>query len=72
MLGDLAANSPDAAIVADWIARVEMHWARQTEREMIELVNGKIGRGEVVTESEKAAFVSALEATRRKMPVVEK
>jgi len=72
MLGDEAANSPDAAIVADWIARVEMHWARQTEIEMLELVNGKIGRGETVSDGEKAAFVSALEATRRKMPVPEK
>ncbi len=72
MLSDEAGNSPDAAIVDDWIARVEMHWARQTEIEMLELVNGKIGRGETVSDGEKAAFVSALEATRRKMPVPEK
>ncbi|PQV64035.1 DNA primase, catalytic core [Abditibacterium utsteinense] len=72
MLSDEANQSPDAAIIDDWIARVEMHWARQTEIEMFELVNGKIGRGETVSEMEKAAFVSALEATRRKMPVPEK
>ncbi len=72
MLSDEASQSPDAAIINDWIARVEMHWARQTEIEMLELVNGKIGRGEAVSEGEKAAMVSALEATRRKMPVPEK
>ncbi len=72
MLGDLAANSPDALIVADWIARVEMHWARQAEIEMSELIKGKIERQEPISEEEKAAFSSALEATRRKVPVPEK
>ncbi|MBW3637443.1 MAG: DNA primase, partial [Armatimonadetes bacterium] len=72
MLSDEAASLPDADVINDWIARVEWHWARQREIEMSELIKGKIERGETVSESERAAFSAALEATRRKMPVPEK
>ena len=72
MLSDEAATAPDVAVINDWIARVEMHWARQAEIEMSELIRGKIERGESVSDAEKAAFANALAATKRKMPVLEK
>ena len=72
MLADDAANLPSAEVVNDWIYRVEWYWARQAEKEMLELISGKITRGETVSDAERAAYTAALVATKRKMPVPEK
>lgn len=72
MLSDEANVLPDAGIINDWIARVEKHWARQAEVEMLEVIVNKTKIGEPVTDAEKAALNAALVATKRKMPVPEK
>ena len=69
MLADGAGAPLEGNVVNDWIKRVEKHWAQQTEREMLELVRGKIERGETLSESEREGLNVALVANKRKMPV---
>jgi len=71
-LGDEAAQAPEQRVVNDWIARVKWHHAQNAEREMIEMVKGKIERGESVTDEEKELLSGALTATKRKMPLEKK
>lgn len=71
-LGDDAAQAPDAAVIADWIYRVGLHHAQNAERETLELIKGKLERGESVSDEEKELLVSALQATKRKMPLEKK
>jgi DNA primase len=72
MLSDEASALPDAIVINDWIARVEMHWARQAEAEMLEVLKGKIDREEKISEAEREALAKVLAATKRKMPVPQK
>ena len=62
---ELSAESTEE-VINDWIWRVELHWALQTEAEVLEMVTGKIARQEAVTEDEKAILNGALRATKRK------
>jgi len=71
-LGDEAAQAPEERVVKDWIERVKWHHAQNAEREMFELIKGKIERGEAVSSDEKELLSGALTATRRKMPVEKK
>ena len=72
MLSPGASAPPDGKVVDDWMARVEWHWAQRAETETLEMIRGKIDRGEVVSSAEKEILVAALVATRRKTPVLEK
>ncbi len=71
-LGDEAAQVPEAEIINGWVRRVEMHHAQNAEREMMEMIKEKIGRGESVSDEEKELFFASLRATNRKMPVEKK
>jgi DNA primase len=65
----LAPNSdslPDSKIIDSWIEKVNLHHARQVEEETLEMIRGKIDRGEPVSVEEKALLQSALLATKRK------
>jgi len=53
-------------IINDCVARVEDHWARQIERETLEMLQLKIARAEPISEAERQAYNAALLATRRK------
>jgi DNA primase catalytic core len=55
-------------VIDDWIARVEGHHARQREREILEIVKGKLERGEAVTPQEYEQFVQATRDTKRARP----
>ncbi|MDQ3814439.1 MAG: DNA primase [Armatimonadota bacterium] len=66
MLADEAQTAAEARVIEDWIARIKGHWAKQTEREILELVKGKLQRGELVTDEERAAYQAALLQTKRK------
>ncbi len=63
---ELSAESTEE-VINDWIWRVELHWALQTEAEVLEMVTGKIARQETVTDDEKAILAGALRATKRKV-----
>ena len=63
---ELSAESTEE-VINDWIWRVELHWALQTEAEVLEMVTGKIARKEEVTDDEKAILNGALRATKRKV-----
>ena len=63
---ELSAESTEE-VINDWIWRVELHWALQTEAEVLEMVTGKIARQEEVTDDEKAILNGALRATKRKI-----
>ena len=67
MLSPELSGMPEEEVIDDWIWRVEYHWALQTEAEVLEMVTGKIGRAETVTDDEKAILAGALRATRRKV-----
>ena len=67
MLSPEFCGAPEEEVVDDWIWRVEYHWALQTEAEVLEMVTGKIARGETVTDDEKAILAGALRATKRKV-----
>lgn len=68
MLSDESQSVPDDRVVADWVARVRGHWARQREQEILELVKGKLERGEAISGEERAAYNQALLGTKRKVP----
>jgi DNA primase len=65
MLTDEAQTPPELRVIDDWIARVQGHWLRQTERESLESIRLKLERGEPITEEEKDALASALRGTKR-------
>ena len=71
-LGDEAAQVPEERVVKDWIGRVKWHHAQNAEREMIEMVKGKIARDEPVSDEEKELLSGALRAAKRKMPLEKK
>ncbi len=71
-LGDEAAQIPEERVVKDWIGRVKWHHAQNAEREMIEMVKGKIARDEPVSDEEKELLSGALRAAKRKMPLEKK
>jgi DNA primase catalytic core len=71
-LGDDAAHTPEARIVEGWISKINLHHAQNAEREMIEMVKGKIARGEAVLDDEKELLSGALRAAKRKMPLEKK
>ena len=66
LLSDDAQIAATDKVIDDWIARVQGHWAKQTEQEVLELVTGKLERGEEVTAEERAAYMEALVKTKRK------
>jgi DNA primase len=66
MMNDEAQTPATEAVVQDCIERIEGHWARQIEREILELVQLKLERGERISEEERAAYHAALLATGRK------
>jgi hypothetical protein len=68
MLWDQAQIAATAEIIDDCIARVRGHWAKQIEREIIELIRLKLERGEPITEQERLNYNNALIATGRKSP----
>lgn len=65
MLTDEAQTPPELRVIDDWIARVQGHWLRQTERESLESIRLKLERGEPITEEEKDALANALRGTKR-------
>jgi DNA primase len=72
MLWDEAQMAATAEIIDDCIARVRGHWAKQVEREMIELIRSKLDSGEPISETERAGYNNALIATKRKTAPSEK
>jgi DNA primase len=72
MLWDEAQTAATAEIIDDCIARVRGHWAKQVEREMIELIQLKLQSGEPISEAERQNYNNALIATGRKTPPPEK
>ncbi|MDF2440589.1 MAG: primase, partial [Abditibacteriota bacterium] len=69
MLSDQSQTPATPEVITDCIRRVEGHWARQREREILDLVKGKLERGEAVTLEERAAYTQALIDTKRKTPI---
>lgn len=55
-------------VITDCVARVENYWARQIEREVLEMMQAKINAGEPISEAERKAYNDALLATKRKNP----
>lgn len=69
MLSDEAAELPDSRIINDWIFVVQRFWARRAERELRELVVGKLQRNEPVSPAEREALLEAQAISGRKAPV---
>lgn len=69
MLSDQAQAPTMPEVITDCIRRVEGHWARQREREILDLVKGKLERGEAVSPEERAAYTQVLIDTKRKAPL---
>lgn len=69
MLSDQAQDPATPEVIADCIRRIEGHWARQREREILDLVKGKLERGEAVSSEERATYMQALIDTKRKAPL---
>jgi hypothetical protein len=53
-------------VINDWIARIQGHWARRDEQNILELVGKKLDSGEEITPEERAAYVEVLVKTKRK------
>lgn len=66
LLSDEAQTAATHEVINDWIARIESHWNKQRESEVLELVSSRLERGEEVTAEERAAYLEALVKTRRK------
>src|SRR4028118_678899 len=60
MMNDEAQTPATEEVVQDCIERIEGYWARQIEREILELVQLKLERGERISEEERAAYNAAL------------
>jgi hypothetical protein len=56
---------PTEIIVDDWIARVERHWAKLREKDILQIVQAKLENGEAVTEEEKSTYLAALRGMKR-------
>jgi len=56
---------PEERVVDGWIARIEMHWAKIEEKDILKLVQEKLTKGEAISEDEKSAYLQALHRTRR-------
>jgi hypothetical protein len=56
---------PTDLIIDDWIARVERHWAKLREKDILKIVQQKLEKGESVTDEEKSTFLAALRDNRR-------
>ncbi len=65
MMSDDAQTAATEDIVQDCVARVQNHWARQVEREVLEMVRLKLERGESISAEERAAYNAALLGTKR-------
>ena len=68
MLSPAADAPPDAKIIDSWIEKVLLHHAKQIEEETLEMIRGKIDRGETVSDEEKALLMDALRKTKRLAP----
>jgi len=68
MMNDEAQVVANEAVIRDCIARIQGHWARQIEHEVLELIRLKLERGETISEDDRLALNAALRATRRKQP----
>jgi len=56
---------PTDLIIDDWIARVERHWAKLREKDILKIVQEKLEKGDVVTDEEKSTFLAALRDNKR-------
>ncbi|HEX8832856.1 MAG TPA: toprim domain-containing protein, partial [Abditibacteriaceae bacterium] len=70
MMNDESQSVATAEVIEDCVARVLGHWARQIERETLEMLQLKLDRAEPISEEERLAYNNALLATRRKLPPV--
>jgi DNA primase len=66
LLSDDAAEAASDLVINDWITRIQGHWARRDEQNILELVGKKLDSGEEITPEERAAYVEALVKTKRK------
>lgn len=66
LLSDDAAEAASDEIINDWIARIQGHWARREEQEILELVSRKLDSGEEITSEERAVYMEVLVKTKRK------
>jgi DNA primase len=66
LLSDDAAEAASDMVINDWIARIQGHWARRDEKNILELVGKKLDSGEEITPEERAAYVEVLVKTKRK------
>jgi DNA primase catalytic core len=69
MLSDERQAPATPEVILDCINRIEGHWARQREREILDLVKGKLERGEAISPEERQAYIQAVIDTKRKVPV---
>jgi DNA primase len=69
MLSDQSQVPATPEVISDCIKRVEGHWARQREREILDLVKGKLERNEPISPEERQAYTQAVIDTKRKVPV---
>jgi DNA primase len=68
ILSDQAQMAATAEVIDDCVARVRGYWAMRVEREMRELIQLKLDRGEAVSEEDRRNLDAALIATGRKSP----
>lgn len=60
MLSDEAQTPLDEIVIQDCIQRVRGHWNKQREHEMLEMLRLKLERGELLSETERAAYLGNL------------
>lgn len=66
LLSDEAAEPASDSVINDWIARVQSHWARREEKEILELVVQKLNKKEPITAEERELYNAAITKTRRR------
>ena len=72
LVGDLLLSktmeSMEPKVLEDYIKRIESHHARQREHENLQILLGKMQRGEFVEPDEKARFEESARETKRMLP----
>lgn len=71
LLGDEAAEPASDIVINGWIERVQSHWARREEKEILELVGQKLDNAEAITPEERAIYNAVLLKTKRRSEPVE-
>jgi DNA primase len=66
LLSDDAQTAASDVVINDWIARIQSHWNKQKESEVLGLVSAKLEHGEEITAEERAAYMQVLVGTKRK------